>query len=83
VIDFNRDHYDYECAKCGQTAPRLVEHYRRDPRWGDTAASMAAWRAAYARKFGCYHELPTTGLSEWLIVVCRCGYAFEMRTADA
>ena len=78
MITFNRDYYDYECAKCGQTAPRLVEHYRRDPRWGD-----AAWRAAYARKFGCYHEPPTTGLSEWLIVVCQCGYAFEMRTADS
>lgn len=83
MMGFNRGYYGCECAKCGQTAPRLVEHYRRDPDWSNTSASMAAWTAAYARKFGSYHEIPTTGLNEWLIVVCPCGYAFEMRCADA
>lgn len=84
MINFDRDYHGYECAKCGQTAPRLVEYYRRDPDWSATSMSMAAWRADYLCRFGrVHHEPPQTGLTEWLIWVCQCGYAFETRTADS
>jgi hypothetical protein len=82
MLLFNRQYYGYECAKCGQTSPRQVQHYRRSPNWNATSNSMAAWKVEYAKGFASYHEPPTTSLLEWLVVICECGYGYEMGCAD-
>lgn len=83
MIRYRRDYHGNECPKCGTTAPWQVQHYRRPARWNATAASMNNWEAEYCGQFATEHEAPETGLLEWLIWHCRCGYAFETECADA
>lgn len=81
--NYSPDLHGYACAKCGTTAPYRVEYYRRSADWILTTTTMTTWKAEYQVMFDVEHDAPETGLLEWLIWRCRCGYAFETRCADA
>lgn len=81
MINFSIDAYGFACPKCGLTTPWQVEFVRRPSDWGATSSSMNAWRQAYRARYN--QAPPSTGRDEWLLLVCDCGFGFEMKTADA
>lgn len=82
MISFSRDRYGHSCCKCGQTSPLSVQYYRRPDSWNADVVSMTKWETEYSAQFATEHAPPETSDHEWLVVVCQCGYAYEMGTAD-